>query len=166
MKYSNNTLPFLLAALSSIRTIDSFAPLIGNSKPIASLSSNIPKVSSSSALRVSVGLGPDAEEAKVEAETTDNVVVEVEPDHELFRDSRLSDFDKECDSWYESLLKGTSDASFLGKVSEEAERRIRTLHKLERNVSFIYSGVITLYPIFVSSVSLWSDHHKHHIVLL
>jgi len=83
---------------------------------------------SESTLFVSIGLGPGADEDQIQ-----KTVVETEdlpePDHELFRDSRLSDFDKKCDAWYGSLLSGES---FLGAVSEEASRRINTLVKLER----------------------------------
>ena len=85
---------------------------------------------SESTLFVSIGLGPGADEDQIQ-----KTVVETEdlpePDHELFRDSRLSDFDKKCDAWYGSLLSGES---FLGAVSEEASRRINTLVKLERQV--------------------------------
>lgn len=128
MKFNSNILPFV-AAFSLLGGCDAFAPFMGKTV----VSTNRPKISS--ALSVSIGLGPDAEELKRlenEAAEDENIV---EPDHELFRFSRLSDFDKECDCWYESLL-GSDKPSFLGKVSEEAERRIRTLHKLERNVSF------------------------------
>jgi len=79
-----------------------------------------------------IGLGPS------EAEETQTVKAEkveiVEPDHELFRDSRLTDFDRQCDDWYGKILK-QGQPSCLGKVSEEALLRINTLPKLEDDVS-------------------------------
>jgi len=85
-------------------------------------------------LRVSVGLGPEADEKDKAAITPEEAKEPlVEPDHELFRDSRLSNFDKECDTWFGNMLGKDDDQFFLGKVSEEASRRIRTLNKLERD---------------------------------
>jgi hypothetical protein len=81
-------------------------------------------------LFVAIGLGPGADEDQIQ-KTVGEAEDIPEPDHELFRDSRLSDFDKQCDAWYGSLLTGDS---FLGPVSEEASRRIKTLVKLERQV--------------------------------
>jgi hypothetical protein len=88
-------------------------------------------------LRVSVGLGPEAEGKKdqvtlaVEGEEEGHIA---EPDHELFRESRLTAFDRACDDWYGRILK-QEQPSLLGKVSEEALHRILTLPKLEQEVS-------------------------------
>jgi hypothetical protein len=86
------------------------------------------------ALRVSVGLGPEPEGKESQEVTTSQSDDTVEPDHELFRDSRLSDFDRACDEWYSRMFK-QGEPSLLGKVSEEARCRILTLPKLEREVS-------------------------------
>jgi len=90
--------------------------------------SSFTRVSQSTALKA-IGLGPGKEE-ETKLATVDDKDIE-EPDHELFRDSRLSDFDRKCDDWYGKILN-QSQPSFLGKVSEEALRRINTLPKLER----------------------------------
>mmetsp|Transcript_11533 Transcript_11533/g.21553 ORF Transcript_11533/g.21553 Transcript_11533/m.21553 type:complete len:672 (+) Transcript_11533:69-2084(+) len=86
-------------------------------------------------LRVSIGLGPEAEgkgdQVKINEENGEEEAIIAEPDHELFRESRLSQFDRDCDDWYGRILK-QGEPSLLGKVSEEALRRILTLPKLER----------------------------------
>jgi len=89
---------------------------------------SLPPAIRESSLFVAIGLGPGADEDQIQ-KTVGEAEDIPEPDHELFRDSRLSDFDKQCDAWYASLLTGDS---FLGPVSEEASRRIKTLVKLER----------------------------------
>lgn len=53
-----------------------------------------------------------------------------EPDHELHRMDRMTDFDIKCDEWYGSLLTG--EGSFLGEVSEDAMRRITTPVELKK----------------------------------
>lgn len=130
MKFNSNILPTLLASFTLVGKTVAFSP-IGSSRQAV--------VSSSSALKVSIGLGPDAEEEKavVVADEAEEKEPLVEPDHELFRDSRLTDFDRKCDSWFASLLGPDDKPSFLGEVSEDAQRRIRTLHKLERNVRYL-----------------------------
>lgn len=123
MKFSSSVVSILFAALGAQHAAG-FSPSI--SRGVANYQS--------SALKVSVGLGPEAEaeeEGKVVVAKEEEEVEIVEPDHELFRDSRLSDFDRQCDTWYGSILK-TDEPSFLGKVSEEALVRINTLPKLER----------------------------------
>lgn len=134
MKFSNTIILSLFSSFSTISGIEAFVPARNG------LNFGIEKTlqTKSTALQVSIGLGPDAEEEKKAKEVKDETPKAplVEPDHELFRDSRLTDFDRQCDSWYESLLGTGDEASFLGEVSEEALRRIKTLHKLERNVSF------------------------------
>jgi len=94
-------------------------------------------------LQVTVGLGPGAEEKelKVKEGTARSDVllrpsgivrVELleEPDHELHRLDRMTDFDYKCDEWYGSLLSG--EGSFLGEVSEDALRRIHTPVELKK----------------------------------
>ncbi len=134
MKFRNSIILTLFSSLYTIGGIGAFAPAGTRPNFGVVVDETTLRTTTSSALQVSIGLGPDAEEAKkAEEAKEEKKATLIEPDHELFRDSRLTDFDRQCDSWYESLL-GTTP-SFLGEVSEEALRRIKTLHKLERNVS-------------------------------
>lgn len=77
-------------------------------------------------LYVSIGIGPDEEPAVRD----DKAVSYDVPDHEAFRTSRLSKFDETCDGWYGALLGGEDSPSFLGKISEEARKKIVTPVKL------------------------------------
>eukprot|EP00560_Eucampia_antarctica_P007556 CAMPEP_0197827626 /NCGR_PEP_ID=MMETSP1437-20131217/4355_1 /TAXON_ID=49252 ORGANISM="Eucampia antarctica, Strain CCMP1452" /NCGR_SAMPLE_ID=MMETSP1437 /ASSEMBLY_ACC=CAM_ASM_001096 /LENGTH=684 /DNA_ID=CAMNT_0043428547 /DNA_START=62 /DNA_END=2116 /DNA_ORIENTATION=+ len=82
-------------------------------------------------LHVSIGLGPDADEAAVEEKSPKSppaVVPEV--DHELFRTSRLTKFDEKCDDWFDSIL-GDGNGS-MGTISEEALKRLNQLPALKR----------------------------------
>ena len=118
----NSAVISTFCALIGIQTSSSFAP---------SFTTRVSKPSNLNA----IGLGPGPEEeTKLVKEPDVKEEDIVEPDHELFRESRLSDFDRTCDEWYGKILN-TSQPSFLGKVSEEALRRITTLPKLEREVS-------------------------------
>lgn len=116
----NNSISSAFFALIAVKEASSFAPLIQPTK------------FHQTSLRA-IGLGPSEDEvaaldSKVEEDEKEPIV---EPDHESFRESRLSDFDKKCDEWYGNILK-SNDPSFLGKVSEEALRAVTTLVKLER----------------------------------
>lgn len=149
-------LPTLLAGVHSLALTHAFAPGLLTTPtstakrfaptPVAIIQNG--KKEPSTSLWVSVGLGPEEKKEPVDQkpEEEEEKPPLVEPDHELFRDSRLTDFDRQCDSWFASLLGNGSDdeLSFLGKVSEEASRRIHTLNKLERNVShdFLYRIII------------------------
>ena len=132
MKFSSNIITSLLATLGTVGLARAFAP--GVNKQVS--------VRADTILKVSVGLGPDAEEDEVVKAADEEVLVE--PDHELFRDSRLATFDKQCDDWFGSML-GKDEPSFLGEVSEEAGRRLNTLHKLERNVSLVLKNRCNTY---------------------
>eukprot|EP00551_Chaetoceros_affinis_P009937 CAMPEP_0203666920 /NCGR_PEP_ID=MMETSP0090-20130426/3847_1 /ASSEMBLY_ACC=CAM_ASM_001088 /TAXON_ID=426623 /ORGANISM="Chaetoceros affinis, Strain CCMP159" /LENGTH=702 /DNA_ID=CAMNT_0050530921 /DNA_START=139 /DNA_END=2247 /DNA_ORIENTATION=- len=148
MKFSNINiiLPTLIAGVSPLVLTHAFTPGLLTATKISTTSKVLSSPffaaiheekketsTSSSSLGVSVGLGPEEKkEEPVEEEEDEEKPPLVEPDHELFRDSRLTDFDRQCDAWFASLLGSDSD-SFLGKVSEEASRRIHTLNKLERN---------------------------------
>ena len=84
-------------------------------------------------LRVSIGLGPDADEATTSVEKKEEEAVEFpEIDHESFRTSRLTDFDKQCDDWFGAIL-GNGKGN-LGAISEEALKRINTLPALTKQV--------------------------------
>jgi hypothetical protein len=131
MKFCNNILPALLTAVNTVGLIQAFTP--GFQSPIITPSST----ATSTSLKVSIGLGPDAEEQKDIAASDAEQEEMIEPDHELFRDSRLTDFDRQCDAWFGAILGSDDEQKFLGEVSEEASRRLKTLVKLEREVSFI-----------------------------
>ena len=98
----------------------------------------------SSSLHVSIGLGPGGE--KVERDSTDKMVYE-EPDHELYRKSRLSKFDEKCDSWYSTLLGNNESEKKLGlgKISENALECLLTPVELKDEVGsyscFFVSGI-------------------------
>jgi len=128
MKF-NSAIVSIACAFVGTQQADAFAP-----------SSFASRVYQKTALKA-IGLGPSEEETALEQQETivwagNANVTMVEPDHELFRDTRLSDFDRECDAWYGKMLH-PDQPSFLGKVSEEALRRINTLPKLERPVRII-----------------------------
>ena len=110
----------IISALLAAQSTNAFAP------------PSFARVSQATSLKaIGLGPGPEAEEETAIVKEDDSHIVE--PDHELFRESRLSKFDKKCDDWYGKILD-SSKPSFLGKVSEEALRRINTLPKLEREV--------------------------------
>lgn len=77
-----------------------------------------------------IGLGPGEDD--VVFKPSENVEAELveEPDHELHRTDRMTDFDKKCDEWYGSLLSG--EGSFLGDVSTDALKRITTPVELKK----------------------------------
>jgi hypothetical protein len=110
----------IISALIAAQSSNAFAP------------SSLARVSQTTSLKA-IGLGPGSEAEEETAIVKDDSDI-VEPDHELFRESRLGKFDKKCDDWYGKILD-SSKPSFLGKVSEEALRRINTLPKLAREVS-------------------------------
>lgn len=102
----------------------------------------------STSLKVSIGLGPSEEEQKQLVEKRAKEEKIEEPNHELFRDSRLTEFDKQCDEWFGNMLQ--SDApSFLGKVSEEALRRLNTLCPLEREVCTCFFSLCASMKLFI-----------------
>lgn len=146
MKFNRNILPSLLASLILAKKTVAFSPIVRSSRQTV--------FSSSSALKVSIGLGPEAEEEKaiVTADGAEEKKPLVEADHELFRDSRLSDLDKICDTWFASLLGPDDKPTFLGKVSEDAQSRVRTLHKLERN------------PVYTADDEEWTPY-QHNVLL-
>lgn len=121
MKFNKKLLSILLAVAAS-KTSYSFTPLSFPRSPCCYKDTG---------LKVSIGLGPEAENREDIVQVSQENEEIVEPDHELFRETRLTEFDRTCDDWYSRILK-QGEPSHLGKVSEEALRRILTLHKLER----------------------------------
>ena len=123
----------LFCLLSAVpKTVVSFT--LSPSRSSSTSSSIATSPSSSTSLKVSIGIGPSEEEQSQLLEKSSREELIEEPNHDLFRDSRLTEFDKKCDEWFGNMLQ--SDApSFLGKISEEALRRINTLCPLEREVS-------------------------------
>jgi hypothetical protein len=80
-----------------------------------------------------VGLGP--EEDIIHKQEEDSSLLDVtEPNHELFRTLRLSDFDKTCDDWFGTLVGNTDTPHFLGEVSKYAAERLHTLVELKDQV--------------------------------
>lgn len=127
MKFNQSVLALLCLVQGAQESL-AFAPSKFVSKSVSRQQSK---------LNVSIGLGPGEEAADVPVEKAQEPEEIEAPDYELTRDSRLSEFDRECDSWYGNILKA-DQPSFLGKVSEEALRRINTLPKLERPVSELH----------------------------
>jgi len=82
----------------------------------------------STPLYVTVGLGPDKEQQKLDAEEEEKITklipgVDYEiPDHEAHRLDNRNRLDEKCDVWFGSLLGEINDdarSSFLGDVAEE-----------------------------------------------
>lgn len=79
-------------------------------------------------LGVSVGLGPG--EGKVDRDENEKMIFE-DPDHELYRQSRLTKFDEKCDAWFSSLL-GSSPG--LDEISEKTLSHLNTPVELKDEV--------------------------------
>lgn len=108
---------------------------------------------SSTQLYVSIGLGPqkkmeDSSEGGAEAEEEKRELVagvdyEI-PDHELYRTSRRSKLDEECDRWFGALLGGENDKGILGPLADEARNSLLTpvplVNDVSRTLSFPYYG--------------------------
>jgi len=80
-----------------------------------------------------IGLGPEPDNVIFSPNgPVGDIEVEIveEPDHELYRTARMTDFCKTVDEWYGSLLTG--EGSFLGEVSADALKRIETPVKLKK----------------------------------
>jgi len=117
--------------LVEVCVINAFAPHAFPSSTVPVL----PKTRHKTTLDVTIGLGPGKEESQqIDVLYNPQGIVDVElldePDHELYRTARLTDFDKKCDEWYGSLLGGEGD--FLGEVSADALRRIMTPVELNK----------------------------------
>ncbi|KAL7467079.1 hypothetical protein ACHAXS_007348 [Conticribra weissflogii] len=101
------------------------------------------RASLSSALSVSIGLGPEGEPTD-DASTTATATAEnpaiaseggkiifgedgqplpIITDHEPYRTKRMSNSDRAADAWFGAMLE-SGGGSFLGKVSEEARKRL------------------------------------------
>eukprot|EP00566_Odontella_aurita_P007426 CAMPEP_0113570142 /NCGR_PEP_ID=MMETSP0015_2-20120614/24803_1 /TAXON_ID=2838 /ORGANISM="Odontella" /LENGTH=706 /DNA_ID=CAMNT_0000472887 /DNA_START=133 /DNA_END=2253 /DNA_ORIENTATION=- /assembly_acc=CAM_ASM_000160 len=132
--------PLLLSTLLSAAS--AFAPAASFVHRSGSVSAAAGGARSATRLGVSIGLGPGEDEVAADEEAAapsgddDSAEIE-EPDHELFRTSRLSKADEKCDEWFGSLLgaedeEGQMNGMILGEISEEARRRILTLPELKR----------------------------------
>jgi len=77
----------------------------------------------STALHVSIGLGPEESSSVEVKEPVPGVDYEV-PDHESYRTSRRSKLDEQCDSWFESLMG--EGHGVLGPLAEEARKTLNT----------------------------------------
>lgn len=87
-------------------------------------------------LSVSVGLGP--EEDIIHQHEGSPLIDTEEPNHELFRTKRLSDFDRICDEWFGELLGNKDTPRFLGEVSKYALERLHNLVELKDEVMYIF----------------------------
>lgn len=123
MKILSSILTYFFC-LAQCQTVSSFVfqPLLKNG------------AHTSTSLKVSVGIGPSEEEQQMmEKAKNEKKQSVVEPDHELFRGTRLTEFDKKCDDWYAKILQADAP-TFMGEISQEALRRIHTLVPLEKQV--------------------------------
>lgn len=129
---------FYTCTVAGICVVDGFAPYSRNTVVPPSKILTTKTIRPTTSLKVTIGLGPGAEEKKKVSKDSilmvPNIKVELveEPDHELYRKARMTDFDYEVDNWFGSLLTG--EGSFLGEVSADALRRIHTPVELNKVV--------------------------------
>jgi len=127
---------FYTCTVAGICVVDGFAPYSRNTVVPPSKILTTKTIRPTTSLKVTIGLGPGAEEKKKVSKDSilmvPNIKVELveEPDHELYRKARMTDFDYEVDNWFGSLLTG--EGSFLGEVSADALRRIHTPVELNK----------------------------------
>jgi hypothetical protein len=90
---------------------------------------------------VSVGLGPEEtketgdNDGLTKTEMVEGVDYEV-PDHELFRTSRRSKLDEQCDQWFGTLLGEEGDMGVLTSLAEDARTILLTPVALVNDVGF------------------------------
>lgn len=119
-----NLTPYVTLLLLSQSTGRSSAFNLG-AVPTRTNNAQISKRSPITALGVQVGLGPGEgtkEKDKSLYQGRPEIFYE-EPDHELFRQSRMTKFDKKSDAWFSTLL-GTTPS--LGRVSQQTLDTIHT----------------------------------------
>jgi len=127
-----NVTPYVTLLLLSHSTGRSNAFNLGvvpQGKNSAKISNRAP----TTALGVTVGLGPGKETEQRDAslyQGREEIAYEI-PDHELFRQSRMTQFDKKSDAWYSAML-GTAPS--LGRVSQETLDTIHTPVPLEDEI--------------------------------
>lgn len=88
----------------------------------------------STALPVSIGLGPEKKEDDQDSELVPGEDFEV-PDHEKFRLSRRTKKDEQCDIWFGNLLG--NDNGVLRDLAEDARKILMTPVPLENEVSLL-----------------------------
>lgn len=93
--------------------------------------------SSSSALFVTIGLGP-GEEATAPVDEYADLVPGVDyevPDHEAYRTSRRSKLDEECDTWFTTLLESSEESKpFLKSIGDQVLEKLMTPVELKNEV--------------------------------
>ena len=107
--------------------------------------------STTSSLRVSIGLGPEADLTDEDAEDGERsegyknnkktkkkeyvagVDYEV-PDHESFRLSRRSNLDEQCDKWFGDLLGNEDQQGIMGSLADDARKILTTAVPLINDV--------------------------------
>lgn len=122
---SEKSLCYLLFLGCHLHSAFAFTSSVNNVSP----ASIIKSASSSTALGVSIGLGPEqAVEEEEEGEKKELVAgVDYEvPDHEAYRTSRRSKLDEECDQWFGALLGDEKDRGVLGSLADDAREILTT----------------------------------------
>lgn len=96
----------------------------------------LPTTSTSSALGVSIGLGPESavDEEEDNGPPVAGVDYEV-PDHEAYRTSRRSKLDEQCDRWFGALLGDETQSGVLGPLADGARETLLTPVPLVNEVS-------------------------------
>jgi hypothetical protein len=99
--------------------------------------------STTSSLRVSIGLGPESDLTDEEAEDGERsegyknnkkikkkeLVAGVDyevPDHESYRLSRRSNLDEQCDKWFGDLLGNEDQQGIMGSLADDARKILTT----------------------------------------
>jgi len=108
--------------------------------------------STTSSLRVSIGLGPEADLTDEDAEDGERsegyknnkktkkkeyvagVDYEV-PDHESFRLSRRSNLDEQCDKWFGDLLGNEDQQGIMGSLADDARKILTTAVPLINDIA-------------------------------
>jgi len=121
-------LSFLGCHLHSTFAFTLTSPTSSNNVPPISM---VAKISPSTALGVSVGLGPEqaVEEEEGEEGQKEELLAGVDyeiPDHEAYRTSRRSKLDEQCDQWFGSLLGDENEHGVLGSLADDARQILTT----------------------------------------
>jgi len=123
---------FLLSTYVNNHYVSSFTTITNKKLKTFVFSSSSKK---SPSLYMAFGLGP-VEEVEEVVKKEEEIIDYEEPDHELYRKSRLSKSDKQADAWFTSLLGNVDQENRdypLGNVSKNIMKRILTPVKLQQD---------------------------------